>query len=86
MESPTGAVFTNSQPDACVSPQVEQPGELRSAKSAANRVWELISLDMAVGLVPNPSHELFRIAAYATSILVFGVQGEEMLGRVPALL
>jgi hypothetical protein len=34
---------------------------------------------MAVALGPNPSQELFRFAAYATSMLMFGLEGEKAL-------
>jgi hypothetical protein len=34
---------------------------------------------MAVALRSNPSQKLFRFAAFATSMLVFGLQEEEML-------
>jgi hypothetical protein len=37
VESLAGVVFTCSQPEAPISPQVEQPREPRSTKSAAMR-------------------------------------------------
>jgi hypothetical protein len=73
VESPAGAVFTGSQPVAHISPQVEQPGELRSVMSTTDQVWDLVYRGMAASLGPNPSKELFRFVVYATSMLVFGV-------------
>jgi hypothetical protein len=43
-------------------------------KSATDRVWDLVGHIMAVTLEPNPSQELFRLAAFATSMLIFGLQ------------
>jgi hypothetical protein len=79
VECLAGAMFKHSQPNAPVPLQVEQPEEPRSTKSAADRVWNLVGHDMAAGLGLNLSQELFRFVVYATSILVFGVQGEEAL-------
>jgi hypothetical protein len=73
VESPAGAVLSLFQPDAPVPPQVYQPEEPRSTKSAADRVWDLVGCDMASGLGMKPSQKLFHLAAYATSMLVFGL-------------
>jgi hypothetical protein len=78
-ESPAITAFSCSQPDAPVLPQVQRPKEPWSTKSVTDRVWNLVGHDMAADLGPNPSQELFRFAAYTTSMLVFGVQGEEVL-------
>jgi hypothetical protein len=61
-----------------VSPQSQPPEEPRAAKSAADRVWDLFDQNMAVALGSNPSQELFRFAAFATSMLVFGLQKETL--------
>jgi hypothetical protein len=79
VDSPTGAVFSRSRPDALVLPQGQLHEESQSTKSTADWVWNLVGSDMAVTLGPNPSQELFRFAAYATSMLMSGLQEEEML-------
>jgi hypothetical protein len=55
VESPTGVVFSRSQPDAPALPQGQLPEESRAAKSAADRVWDLVGCNMAVALGSNPS-------------------------------
>lgn len=47
-------------------------------RSAADRFWDLVGRNMAVALGPNPSQELFRFTAFATSMLVFELQKEMM--------
>jgi hypothetical protein len=79
VESPAGAVFSRSQPDAPAPPQDQPHEEPQVVKSATDRVWDLVGRNMAVALGPNPSQELFRFAAFATSMLVFGLQEEETL-------
>jgi hypothetical protein len=79
VESPAGAMFSRSAPDVPVLPQGQTLEESRSTKSTADRVWNLVSRDIVFALGPNPSQELLRFAAYATSMLVFGLQEEEML-------
>lgn len=47
-------------------------------KSTSDQVWDLVGRNMAVALGPNPSQELFRFTAFATPILVFGLQEERL--------
>jgi hypothetical protein len=62
-----------------MSPQGQLLEEPRSAKSAANRVSNLVGRGMAIALGSNPSQELFHFSAYATSMLLFCLEGEETL-------
>jgi hypothetical protein len=76
VESPNGVVFSWSQPDVPVLPQDQPPEEQWAVKSATDRVWDLVSRNMAVALGPNPSQELFCFVVFATSMLMLGLQEE----------
>jgi hypothetical protein len=62
-----------------MSPQGQPPEEPRVAKSATERVWDLVGCNTVVALGSNLPQELFRFAAFATSMLVFALQEEETL-------
>jgi hypothetical protein len=50
---PHGVMFSWSQPDTLVPPEGQPPEEPRSAKSATDRVWNLVGRNMAVALGPT---------------------------------
>jgi hypothetical protein len=52
-------------------PQDQLLEEPQEAKSAADRVWDLISRNMEVALGLNLSQELFCFVVFATSMLMF---------------
>jgi hypothetical protein len=72
-------MLSRSQPDVLAPPQDQPPEELQVVKPAADRVWDLVCGNMVVTLGSNLSQELFHFATFATSMLVFGLQEEEML-------
>jgi hypothetical protein len=53
VESPAGAVFSRSQPDAPEPPQDQPPEEPQVVKSATGRVWDLVGRNMTVALGPT---------------------------------
>jgi hypothetical protein len=79
VKSPIEAVFSRCQPNMHAPVQGQSPEVPRAVKSAADRVWDLVGRNMVIALGPNLFQELFRFVAFATSMLVFGLQEEETL-------
>jgi hypothetical protein len=78
VESPTAVVFAHSQSDTPAATLDKQP-ESRSVKSVTNQVLNLIGHDMVANLGPNSSQKLFRVTAYAATMLALRMQDDEML-------